>query len=231
MKTDSPTSVFLLKFLWFSVVSLLCLSQFLSLELTSYKLDWLMLTLEEGTHWSPPVLLLLPLSPQPLIPENYDICNSNNSSNKEEDEYNFRKKGGLFCIIAGIEHTGTTMASSLEMNAPDLYGAFELGLLLSETPGGFRSVEPPVFYAGITAPVTNYWWGLNNSHREELLEAKCHAEHYNLLRKYSPIYKVHNSSWIVDKTPRYYQKLYSIMQRTPNVPVIVTQKDDESVIR
>ena len=52
------------------------------------------------------------------------------------------------------------MASSLVMNAPDLYGAFELGLLLPETPGGFRSIKSQVFYADITAPVTKNRWGL-----------------------------------------------------------------------
>ena len=182
--------------------------------------------------------MLLPLSPQPLIQENSDLCNSNsnnnndnNNRNKEEEDYDFRKKSGLFCIITGLEHSGTTMASRLVMNAPHLYGAFELGLLLSENPRGFRHVKPQFFYESITKPVNKQWWGITNNQREKLLEAKCHAEQYNLLRKYSPIYQVHNSSWIVDKTPRYYRTLYSIMQRTPKVPVIVTQKDDESIIR
>ena len=177
----------------------------------------------------------LPLSPPPFIPDNINICNNNkssNSSSKEEDEFDFRKKSGLFCIITGIEHSGTTMTSTLVMNAPNLYGAVELGLMLSETPGGFRDVNPNFFYNIMTLPVNNHFWGLTNNQREELLEAKCHAEQYSLLlRKYSPIYDVHNSSWIVDKTPAYYRTLYSIMQRTPKVPVIVTQKTDESIVR
>ena len=37
-----------------------------------------MLTLEEGTHWSSSVALQL------LIPEHYDVCNSNNSSSTKE---------------------------------------------------------------------------------------------------------------------------------------------------
>ena len=184
--------------------------------------------LEPSISFHEPLPLLLPLSPLPFIITN---SSSRRSNSKEEDDFDFRKNSGLFCIITGIEHSGTTMTSSLVMNAPHLYGAFESGLLLSETPGEFRDVKPHFFYEAISAPVKNHFWGLTNNQREELLEAKCHAEQYNLLRKYSPIYDVHNSSWIVDKTPGYYHNLYSIMQRTPKVPVIVTQKDDTSVIR
>merc|ERR1712107_619483 len=36
-------------------------------------------------------------------------------------------------------------------------------------------------------------------------------------------------SWIIDKTPAYYHNLFSIMQRTPGVPVIVTKKEDKAV--
>jgi len=143
----------------------------------------------------------------------------------------FREKSGLFAIITGIEHSGTTITASLVMNAPNLYGAFETGLLLSDTPSGFQHLSEPFFYKGLTAPTKNHFWGLTNEQREELLLARCPAEQYHLLRRHSPIYHVHNTSWIVDKTPAYYHQLFSIMQRTPGVPVIVTQKEDDAVIR
>ena len=87
----------------------------------------------------------------------------------------------------------------------------------------------PLFSNGITAPTTNHFWGLTENQREEMLEAKCVAEQCNLLRKFSPTYAALNTSWLVDKTPAYYHNLFAIMQRTPNIPVIVTLKDDEDI--
>jgi hypothetical protein len=158
------------------------------------------------------------------------------TSDKDDDDVcnirKFREKSGLFAIITGIEHSGTTITSSLVMNAPNLYGAFESGMLLFEPSRESINNTEPMFYKGFSASVSRHFWGLSEIHREELfVKARCPAEQYNLLRRNSPIYNVHNTSWIVDKTPAYYHKLFSIMQRTPGVPVVVTQKEDESVIR
>jgi len=164
----------------------------------------------------------LVMGPEPLIRESTDLC----------DISDFQKKSGLFCIITGMENSGTTIISSIVMNAPNLYGAFELGLLLAPTPQQFRNVQP--FFSWITlptaTPTSSHGWGLTNNQTEEILAAECAAEQYNLLGKYSPIYSgALNTSWLVDKTPGYVYDLYAIMQRTPKVPVIVTQKDDNSI--
>lgn len=164
---------------------------------------------------------------EPLVPETTYLC----SNNENYLDYDFRKKSGIFCIITGIEHSGTTMVSSLLMNAPNVYGAFELGLLLAPTPQQFNNKKHvnPFFYDGLVASTTEHWWGLTTDQRDEMLQARCLAEQYNLLRKHSPYYKVLTTSWLVDKTPAYYKNLHQIMQRTPDVPFVVTQKDDESM--
>ena len=163
--------------------------------------------------------------PEAFYPETTNLCDP------PESDLDFRRKSGLFCVVAGIEHSGTTMTSSLLMNAPNLYGAFELGLLLASKPRQFATSKhvPKLLVDGITKPTSNHWWGLTNDQRDELLRAKCVAEQYNLLRRHSPIYKALNTSWIVDKTPAYYNQLYSIMKRTPGVPFVVTQKDDDAI--
>lgn len=163
--------------------------------------------------------------PEPFVPEKNttELCHP----------HGFRKKSGLFCVVAGIEHSGTTMVSSLLMNAPDLYGAFELGFLLAPTPKQFAkaSLVPPMLFEGLVEPTTNHWWGLSIDQRDKILRASCVAEQYHLLRKHSPIYEALDTSWLVDKTPAYYRNLHAIMQRTPGIPFVVTQKDDDSIRR
>jgi hypothetical protein len=150
----------------------------------------------------------------------YDVCSS--SSTKD-----FRLQSGLFAIIVGLEHTGTTMAASLLQSVPNLYSGFECGFLAAESPSEFNTTQP--FFDWMAKPTNIHHWGMSGEHQSELLTAKCFAEQYYMLRKYSPIYQIHNTSWIVDKTPMYYKKLLSIMGKTPNVPVIITWKDPDNV--
>lgn len=147
---------------------------------------------------------------------------------KSHDD-DFRLRSGVFAIVAGLEHSGTTMAGSLLASAPNLYAGFECGLLAAEAPSEFSSVDP--FFTWMAMPSTNHMWGLSPEHRDELLAANCHAQQYVQLRKYSPIYQIHNESWIIDKTPMYYRNLLSVMDRTPKVPVIVTWKEEKDIIR
>ena len=88
-----------------------------------------------------PPPLALNVGTEPLVPETTYLC----SNNENYLDYDFRKKSGIFCIITGIEHSGTTMVSSLLMNAPNVYGAFELGLLLAPTPQQFNNKKHVVF--------------------------------------------------------------------------------------
>jgi len=72
----------------------------------------------------------LPVKPPPflsVIPD--DICKA--------AEINFRSASGVFAIITGLEHSGTTITSSLIMSAPNLFGVFECSLLKADTPSKF----------------------------------------------------------------------------------------------
>ena len=183
---------------------------------SAFSLDHLPLGISEKND--------LPLSPPPL-----PTLSTEQACNVHEGDDDFRLRSGVFVIVTGLEHTGTTMAGSLLRSVPNLYGAFECGLLLPEEPANIKTVVP--FYDWLSMPVISQQWGLPVDHRDKLLTAQCHAEQFSILRKYSPLMVLHNSSWIVDKTPRYYRNLLSIMDRTPKVPVVVTWKEPSEVIK
>lgn len=142
----------------------------------------------------------------------------------EKARHDFRTASGLFGIVTGSEHSGTTIVSQLIMSAPDVYGGIECGMLLAPEPSKFTKNNP--FYRWMLKPVSDRMWGLNEAQRRSLLESTCHAEMYARLRKHSGLYShpPNDHSLILDKTPRYVFDLVTIMDRTPGVPVVVTQK-------
>lgn len=161
----------------------------------------------------------LPVQPPPF-PSSFpnEVCKA--------AETDFRSASGVFAIITGLEHSGTTITSSLVMSAPNLFGGFECGLLFAATPAEFQKVEP--FYDWMLIPASQRMWGLTEQQREALLEHSCHAEQYHQIRQQSALYETPNDqSWIVDKTPFYIYELVEVMDRTPGVPVLVTQKNRE----
>ena len=176
----------------------------------------------------------LKLGPDPFMPSSTaNVCVDKKSNDNKTDD--FRKQSGLFVIIAGIEHTGTTMISSLLMNAPNLYSAFECGFLLADSPQEFQPPKVhPMFVEGLTAPNAHHWWGLPNDKAALITNhSTCFEQQYSLLRKHSPLFnatEINNSSWIVDKTPQYYRVLYEVMQKSPGVPVILTQRYDQDIL-
>lgn len=140
------------------------------------------------------------------------------------DAGDFRSASGLFCIVTGLEHSGTTAISQLVMGAPNLYGAFETGALMADTPADFARVVP-WFGQMSMSHRTSLCYGVAPEDRETMLRAPCFARFYRLLRRFSPLYTGPNArSWVVDKTPAYIYNLTAIMRKTPGVPVIVTQK-------
>ena len=187
-----------------------------------------------STLWGDKVAQLTP----PKVPSGLstdDVCRP-----FTKDDNDFRKRSGLFCIVAGMEHSSTTVTSSMIMSAPNLIGAFEGGLLVPDSPAGFNtSMAEPYWYDHMVGNATARGgydgfddWGLTLAQRERLTNANCHAEQYVLLREQSPLFSAANGlheSWVIDKTPSYFRNLLSIMDRTPNVPVIVTQKSDEAI--
>jgi len=136
---------------------------------------------------------------------------------------NFRKISGLFAIVTGWEHSGTTIVSELIMNAPTLYGGVECGMLCAKEPADFLKNHCRPFNGWMLLP---HVWNLTIAQRGYVTQAPCFAEMYHRLRQSSTIYQfpTNKKAWILDKTPRYIRDLERIMDYTPSVPVIVTQK-------
>jgi len=146
-----------------------------------------------------------------------DIC--------EEAKTNFRKVSKLSVIVTGYEHSGTTMLAQLIKSDPSLFGGFECGLLLSKEKL-LNDIRKP-FYDWLIWDMRNDLWGLNNESRDLVVHgARCDAEMYSRLHKYSPLFHraPNNNSMILDKTPAYMDRLVEAMDRSPGVPVVVTTR-------
>jgi len=148
-----------------------------------------------------------------LVDPNRDIC--------EEAKTNFREASKLSVIITGHEHSGTTMLSQLVKSDPSLYGGFEGGVSILH--------YEPQFYQWLTWGVENDLWALNSQSRDIVVNARCSAERYHNLQRYSPLfhYGNHQNSGIVDKAPKYLQYITQIMDETPGIPVLIAEKTDE----
>jgi len=142
---------------------------------------------------------------------------------------NFRKASGLFGIVTGTQHSGTTIVSQLIMSAPNVYGGEECGVLLAPKPSDFNKVKP--YYDWTTRSTSEGFWGISTDQQAMLLKSACHAEMYTQLRRYSGLYShpSNKNSLILDKTPLYVRMLVDVMDRSPDVPVVVTEKsfDDQ----
>lgn len=131
-----------------------------------------------------------------------------------------------FCVLnSGMEHSGTTIISEFIMSVPNLFGAFESGFLLDQSPSTFS--QRRTFYNWSIRPVTrSLHWGLTTSQRDYVTQATCFAEMYRRVHALSPLMQPPNDkSWIIDKTPSYIYNLTHIIEKTPRVPVVVTVKD------
>lgn len=134
----------------------------------------------------------------------------------------FRNTSGLFAIVTGMEHSGTTILSQFIKSSPSLFGGFEGGFLLAKDPQSFVKIQP--FYNWTLIPEG---WGLSEAERSELCRARSHAEMFTFLIRNSPV--MAKDSYIVDKTPRYVYSLDEVMLRAPDVPVVVTMKRKEMI--
>ena len=74
---------------------------------------------------------------------------------------------------------------------------------------------------------------MSGESRDMILNAKCEAEMYRVLREYSPIFhhSPNQNSYLVDKTPFYLDNLVQVMDRTPGVPVVIAKKNDDIIIK
>ena len=146
----------------------------------------------------------------------------------------FSKAAGLYCLVTGMEHSGTTLVSELIMSAPRVFGAFEGGFLLDQSPAKFYKRK--TMYQWAVQPVTSsLHWGLSPHDRDAFVtQAACFAEMYRRVHQASPLFSAAaktQDSWMVDKTPAYVYNLTRILQLTPNVPIVVTVKDEAAQLQ
>lgn len=146
---------------------------------------------------------------------------------------NFSQASGLFVIVTGMEHSGTTLVSELLMSAPRLFGAFESGFLLEDSPKDFHKRQT-FFKWSIQTVTSSLHWGLTRKQRDQYVtRSACLAEMYRRVHEASPLFKLPKNadSWIIDKTPSYIYNLTRILQLTPGVPIVVTVKDQDAQLQ
>ena len=127
----------------------------------------------------------------------------------------------LSFLICGLEHSGTTMASDLFREHPEVESGFECGVLLCENPSEFLSFVPFRNHMAVG-------WGIN----EDDLSYACQAQSFDLfyqrLFERSSIVQNKKPTFIFDKTPRYVTQLETVQSRL-DLPAIVLIKDPRSL--
>lgn len=131
-----------------------------------------------------------------------------------------------------MEHSGTTMLNAYMQTIPGLFGPFETGFLLAESPSTFSGIHP--FYEwtlNSTNRPNRYWsFQLTSAQMDALLKVGTHAAMYKYVRVHSPLFAGSvRTQWLVDKTPGYVYELPSVMARAPDVPVLVIQRPFEEL--
>ena len=133
-------------------------------------------------------------------------------------------------VITGIEHSGTTLLSSLIKQNSLLAGGFECGFLLADRPHDFKNVLP--WYEWMQEPVTVHQWGVSAEHMERICSANSWEQAYRRLLKYSPVFDRDGTQQIFDKTARYMICLDDVLDKLPDyIPCIVIEKDVEDLWR
>ncbi len=123
-------------------------------------------------------------------------------------------------VIAGIEHSGTTLLSDLFRQVPGLDSGFEVGALLCQSPREFRHLSP--FIENLKPG-----WGLKDQDLDYICNCESFADFYARLRERSTV--VDHQSNLFDKTPRYFMHLEECLART-DAPLLVTYKDPRSIV-
>jgi len=125
----------------------------------------------------------------------------------------------LLCLVCGFERGGTTTVSELLCQAPGVVAGFEGGFLLARDPASFPSVEP---YYGMALR----GWGLALEDMEHICAAPGWEELYRrLAERFRPGEQVR----VLDKTPRYMERLPEVMAKVPGVPAVVIVRDPRAL--
>jgi len=174
-----------------------------------------------------------------------DHRNSNHEKTLKEEQKDEATKQStqpsfpnLRALVVGLEHSGTTITGRLIMNAPCIIGATETGYLLAKTPGEIHRVRPWFEWHSAERGSNKMMYRLQPNDIDDMKNAKDFMEMYDILRHRSHLFNDLNDEkycdrpyQMVDKTPRYIYPEYfeMILERTPNVPVIVLQRPFESL--
>lgn len=124
-------------------------------------------------------------------------------------------------LICGIEHCGTTLLSDFFRQTPNFDSGFEVGVLLSETPRQFRSLEP--FITNLRSG-----WGLKNEDLDEICDTDNFEDFYVRLWERSTVVDKEKHK-LFDKTPRYLVKLDQVSQKG-QYPILICYKDPRSIV-
>lgn len=128
----------------------------------------------------------------------------------------------LHCIVAGFEHSGTTLMTDLLRQHPTLDSGFEGGLLIKESPQDFLNFEP--FFGNLKST-----WKLTNSDMAQICASQNFQIAYTRLRDLSPII-TDKSKKLFDKTPRYMRHMPEILKRNRDLPAIIMIRDPRAVM-
>jgi len=124
-------------------------------------------------------------------------------------------------IVCGLEHTGTTLLSDLFRQVPGVDSGFEVGVLLSDLPSNFATLDP--FATNMLKG-----WGITRDELNKCCAQSTHDSFYNELKKRSTVLS-DDCSMVFDKTPRYLSQLSVCLQRTRQ-PFVVSYKDPRAIV-
>jgi hypothetical protein len=127
----------------------------------------------------------------------------------------------IFCVICGLERSGTTLVSELLRQVPGVDAGFEIGVLLGDTPRDFPGLAP-------YATELRTHWDLTTPTLAFCCDTEDFAEFYRRLQSATPVLRPGTQA-MFDKTPRYATRLRDCMDKI-DVPFIVTSKDPRSVV-
>lgn len=133
-------------------------------------------------------------------------------------------------VVTGIEHSGTTLLSTLLQQDRSLNCGFECGFLLADSPRAFKHVHP--WYEWMQEPISAKMWGLSAGQLERICGSKTWQEAYRKLIKFSPVFDKKHFQQVCDKTPRYLCCLDTVLDKLPDfIPCLVIEKNVESLWR
>jgi hypothetical protein len=120
----------------------------------------------------------------------------------------------LACIVCGMEHSGTTVFEFLLESHSLIHSAFELGIL-GGTLKKFEKVQPWAEWLG-EASEKAHGWGLPAGYLERLKHSKSYSAAYRMIIREKGSDNgqtiVHDSKYIIDKTPSYIYDLSTILE-------------------